>query len=238
MACHFATCRKHAARAALDAHKRAHGDYVKSGGLSRNIVTFFPLNCRSIISLSSLFKLFDTSLTTSCKMRVLALLAGIQAVGIFALPTAIKRAGTLSPPSSKNAPPDMRIDEAVAYPDSYKRADEAVAYPDSYKRTDDAVAYPDSYKRADDAVAYPDSYKRTDEAVAYPDSYKRADDAVAYPDSYKRADEAVAYPDSYKRADDAVAYPDSYKRADDAVAYPDSYKRTDEAVAYPDSYKQ
>ena len=57
--------------------------------------------------------------------------------------------------------------------------DEAVAYPDSYKRAlaDDAVAYPDSYKRdaADDAVAYPDSYKRdaADEAVAYPDSYKR-----------------------------------------------------------------
>ncbi|KAL9083351.1 MAG: hypothetical protein Q9165_008551 [Trypethelium subeluteriae] len=110
--------------------------------------------------------------------------------------------------------------------------------------TEDAVAYPDTYKRnpSEDAIAYPDSYKReaSKDAIAYPDSYKRnaAEDAIAYPDSYKERREA---------AEDAVAYPNSYKRsseekreaAEDAIAYPDSYKRavSENAIAYPDSYE-
>ncbi|KAL8754215.1 MAG: hypothetical protein Q9199_004503 [Rusavskia elegans] len=88
---------------------------------------------------------------------------------------------------------------------------------------EDAIAYPDLYKKAaiGDAIAYPDSYKQdaTNDPIAYPDSYKRTagEEAVAYPASYKRdakADAAVAYPDSYKRdaREEAVAYPDAYKR--------------------------
>ena len=50
---------------------------------------------------------------------------------------------------------------------------------DFYKRdaSEDAIAYPDSYKREameeDNAIAYPDSYKRdaSEDAIAYPDSY-------------------------------------------------------------------
>ncbi|KAF1956050.1 hypothetical protein CC80DRAFT_594190 [Byssothecium circinans] len=60
-------------------------------------------------------------------------------------------------------------------------------------KPEDAIAYPESYKR-DAEVAYPESYKR-DAEVAYPESYKR-DAEVAYPESYKRAANGneVAYP--------------------------------------------
>ncbi|KAI4116804.1 MAG: hypothetical protein LQ345_002827 [Seirophora villosa] len=79
-------------------------------------------------------------------------------------------------------------------------------FEDQRSTSEDAIAYPDAYKRtmAEDAIAHPDAYKRTmaEDAIAYPDAYKRGakEDAIAYPDAYKRGvEDAIAYPDAYKR---------------------------------------